>query len=188
MSMEKDQYKQIIIDDYSNCFEQMRYYDIQINDYIKYILTFYLTVLGGIIAIYGIDSISKESITPYLKFGFLFIGIIGIAFLLIIIRNRIYFVKIARYINEIRGKAFTQLNIKDSINTYIDKSKPKYYDIFSSQIMLAHICILSNCIFFTLFLCYIISNIILLLIISIFIIIIHELLLYKYLNAKENKL
>jgi len=181
----QDKYLDLLIEDYNNCFEQMRYYDNQINEYIKFIITFYVAVFGTIATLFGIDGINKISIIPYIKMGLIILGLLGTIFLLIIIKNRVYFVLMARYINCIRGDVFKDLKILNSVSIYTDKNKPEYWDSYSSQILLAHVCILFNCISFCLFISYYSNELFIIFGAGILLYAIQVIVISKYLKVKD---
>ncbi len=123
--------------DFSECFGQLRHYDTIIIDSFKFIFTIYVALIGGAISIFDL----KLPIDLLLLSKLLIIISIVFCFFVLfyIIEQRVYFVKVARYINEIRDHYLTgnNLGFKNLSNFYHDKGKPEYFSLTSSHIILA---------------------------------------------------
>ncbi len=125
--------------DFSESYNQLRHYDNSIFDSFKFIFTIYVGLIGGAISLLNLN----------LKYDLLFLSktliVISILFcffvLFYIIELRIYFVKVARYINEIRHFYLTDNTIKfnNATKFYTDITKPNYFNLKSSHIILAFI-------------------------------------------------
>src|SRR5256885_13447222 len=88
--------------DFNQCFQQLRHYDSQILEVCKFAFFGYSTLIGAALGLYQFGL--KEHLTLAAPInGILGTGLVlGIFFFALGIRNRVYFVQVARYINEQR--------------------------------------------------------------------------------------
>ena len=116
--------------DFNQCFQQMRHYDTQIFDILKFLFTAYTALIGVAFALYRFGL--KESI----DFTFPAIAALTVALILglfmfaLTIRNRVYFVQVARYINEQR-KFFFQfkpMGFDNKSKMYTNHNQPPYFN------------------------------------------------------------
>jgi len=122
-------------DDFVQCFEHLRHYDTQIIDILKFTFTVYGVVAGIVFGVYRPGLFKKSAFFP-LAIASLLIGlVIGLLMLGIIVRNRAYFVKVARYMNENRRFYLENnpLGFKNISGMYMDSQKPYYFNWYSSQ-------------------------------------------------------
>src|SRR5213593_4354670 len=88
--------------DFNQCFQQMRHYDAQGVDLCKFAFTAYSAVVGLAFGLfqYGLSQRADFALPAgaTMCVGFAF----GLCFLAIMVRNRVYFVVVTRYINEHR--------------------------------------------------------------------------------------
>ena len=129
--------REFIHQDYSECFSQLRHYDSNIIDSFKFIFTIYVALIGAAISLLDLNlSFDLVSLSKIL----IVISIIFCVFVLFyIIELRVYFVRAARYINEIRHFYLTD-NSEGFLNLtkfYTDRTKPEYFSLTSSHIILA---------------------------------------------------
>lgn len=121
--------------DFNQCFQQMRHHDNQIFNILKFMFTAYTALAGAALALYqfGIKE-SKDLSLPAI--AALIIGLlIGLFMFSMVIRNRAYYVKVARYINEQR-EFFLNIKPMGYINhtdMYMGGSRPKYFNMFGTQ-------------------------------------------------------
>lgn len=121
--------------DFDQCFQQMRHYDSQILDILKFMATVYsiLTAVG--IGIYEnrIQKGDDYSLPICICLGILFC--FGVFAYMLTIRNRIYFVHVARYVNEIRGYFLTSITngFKNLSRMYVNHQQPPFFNWRSSQ-------------------------------------------------------
>src|SRR5438874_219365 len=102
LSDEQKEFAKFLDRDFNQCFQQMRHYDGQILDICKFAFTGYIAVAGVALALYkygddkGIDysGPAVAILSLAVLFGLLFLGLV--------VRNRVYFVLVTRYINEHR--------------------------------------------------------------------------------------
>lgn len=129
--------------DFNQCFEQMRHYDSQIIDLGKFAYTSYPVVIGGAAGIYkyGLDKHLDYSVIAGLIPLIAFLP--GLFLLWDMVRTRVYFVRVTRYLNEHRQffLSFPPLSFPNVAKMYVDPKKPDYLDRYSSQ--LYFMCILA---------------------------------------------
>jgi hypothetical protein len=126
-------------EDFSESYNQLRHYDSNIFDSFKFIFTIYSALVGGAISLINIDL--KYDLIILSKI-LLIISIVFCFFVMFyIIELRIYYVRVARYLNEIRSFFLSnnRIHFKNKCNFYMDNTKPEYFNIKSSHIILAFI-------------------------------------------------
>lgn len=132
--------------DFSQCFQQMRHYDGQIVDICKFSFTGYLAVVGAALAVYkyGVDK-SIDYTLPAVAvlclaavFGFILLGLV--------VRNRVYFVVVARYVNEHRWFFLKDkpLGFANESRMFRNPAQPPYFSWLSSQSWLTYMMTLLN--------------------------------------------
>jgi hypothetical protein len=129
--------------DFNQCFEQMRHYDSQIIDLGKFAFTAYPVVVGAAVGIYkyGLekshDYSNDAGMIPFIAF------FPGFFLLWHMVRTRVYFVRVTRYINEHRKVflALNPLNFRNDAGMYNNPEEPHCFDRYSSQ--LYFMCILA---------------------------------------------
>lgn len=89
--------------DFNQCFQQKRYYDAQIFDILKFLFTAYSAIIGIALGLYQFYlKEGKDLSLPAV--AVLAVGLIlGLFMFALAVRNRVYFVHVARYINEQRN-------------------------------------------------------------------------------------
>lgn len=134
-----------IKDDFGQSYQQLRHYDSQIVDIFKFLFTAYTAVIG---VSYGLFQFGiKENVDLLIPcVSIISIALIlGLFALLLITKNRIYFVKNARYLNSIRKHFTDNEEVTSFIEVfYIDPRLPKYFDFTSSQLLLIYFISISN--------------------------------------------
>jgi hypothetical protein len=130
--------------DFSESYNQLRHYDSNIVESFKFIFTVYISMVGGSITILSINTAS--SLMLLLKVLLSFTFIFGFFIMWYIIEIRKYYVKTARYINEIRRTHLLALSPEFENKTlyYTDFDKPPYFSWRSSQILLIVVLSLFN--------------------------------------------
>jgi len=141
--------EELLKSDFEQCFEHMRHYDNIFMNIVNYILLGYTAIFTAstallssnlnmfkIIAGVGILSI-LSSISATLLLGFL-------------MRNRVYFVSVAKYVNEIRNIYLKNnpLGIKNSSGMYVDNKYPKVWNWGSTHLSLLFFVAFLNSLFF----------------------------------------
>jgi hypothetical protein len=138
MSEPKDQdeaAKKFLELDFVQCFTQMRHYEGQNLDLLKFTFTAYVALIGVAVGLYQFSK--KENIdlipvsTAILGIGILF----GIFMLSLIVRNRVYFVVVARYVNEHRGHFLQSkpLGFENRAKMYVSTEHPRFFNWRSGQ-------------------------------------------------------
>lgn len=127
--------------DFNQNFQQMRHYDAQIFDIIKFMFTAYSALIGVAIGLYqfGLKENYDFSASAIAALG---VGLVlGLFMFALIVRNRVYFVQVVRYINEQRGffLAFKPMGFKNKSKMYINHEQPPYFNWRSSHSWLCYI-------------------------------------------------
>ncbi|HET8922147.1 MAG TPA: hypothetical protein VFN26_04030 [Candidatus Acidoferrum sp.] len=132
--------------DFNQCFQQMQYYDGQIVDICKFAFTGYATIVGAALTLYkyGTDKGSdfRSPAVSLLVIGLLF----GLCLLALMVRNRVYFVVVTRYVNEHRQHFLAQkpLGFENKSRMFTNPTQPPYFDWRSSQAILLYALALLN--------------------------------------------
>jgi hypothetical protein len=124
--------------DFNQCFQQMRYYDAQIFDILKFMFTAYTVLIGAALGLFKSNLQVNLTIPIVIS---LMIGLILGAFMFyLVLINRSYYVRAARYINEQRKLflAFKPLGFENISRMYTNEKHP-YFSRESTQIWLAYI-------------------------------------------------
>jgi len=127
--------------DFNQCFQQMRQYDSQIFDILKFMFTAYSALIGVALGLYqfGLKENTNLSLPAIAALAVgLIIGLLLFAF---IIRNRVYFVQVVRYINEQRGFFFNYrpMGFENLSKMYTNYNQPPYFNWRSSHAWLCYI-------------------------------------------------
>ncbi len=126
--------------DFTQCFQQMRHYDGQNVDIVKFALTAYSAISGAALAFYkyGLDrSVSYRA--PAL--AVLIVGLLlGVTLFTLMLRNRTYFVIVTRYVNEHRQFFLKDkpLGFANTTRMYANSAQPPYFNWRSSQELLLY--------------------------------------------------
>ena len=126
--------------DFNQCFQQMRHYDSQIFDILKFMFTAYTALIGVALGLYQFGVKEKIYLIPP-AIAALIIGLVLGAFMFyLVLINRAYYVRVARYINEQRNLflSFKPLGFENISRMYTNEKQP-YFSRESSQIWLAYI-------------------------------------------------
>jgi hypothetical protein len=142
---DKNATREFLLFEYQECFNHMRHYDSVEIDFIKFSFSGYIALVGGSFALLqylkGTPQ-GKLYVATVLFLGFLG-GIILLAFA---VRNRSYYVIVARQVNTIR-KYFLENSELDFINhnkCYLNDKKPQNFNPKSTYTFLITLLILFN--------------------------------------------
>jgi len=130
--------------DFSECFQQMRHYEVTLIDICKFAFLGYSSISAAALGLYKFGIEKNTDLRSFASI-ILLVGLpIGLLLFLIAVRNRVYFVRVTRYINEIRGVFIENkpMGFENKSQNYIDydkPDKPAFFNPYSSQIMLCHI-------------------------------------------------
>ena len=132
--------------DFNQCFNQMRYYDGQIWDICKFSFTAYSGLLGISMGLYQYSLDKNLNLVPAAILILLVGFFLGIFACFLMVRNRVYFVKVARYINLHRKffLGFKPLGFKNCVKMYDNPKLPLYFDFNSSQLWLIYLMAVYN--------------------------------------------
>ena len=143
--------------DFSECFQQMRHYEVGLINICKFAFFGYSSVSAAALGLYKFG-IEKNTDLRIFASIILFVGLpIGLLLFWIAVRNRVYFVRVTRYINEIRGifLKYKPMGFENKSQNYIDydkPDKPAFFNPYSSQLMLCHIVAFLNSVLLGVFL------------------------------------
>lgn len=124
--------------DFNQCFQQMRHHDTQIFDILKFMFTAYTVLIGVALGLFKSNLQVNLTIPIVIS---LIIGLILGAFMFyLVLINRSYYVRVARYINEQRKLflSFKPLGFENTSHMYTNAKQP-YFSRESTQIWLAYI-------------------------------------------------
>jgi len=119
----------------------MRHYDSTIWDICKFTFAAYTTLIAVAIGLYEYSIDQQVNLIPA-SIATLSVGVlVGIFMFCLTVRNRVYFVVVARYINEQRQLFFSRkpLGFKNASRMYTNPSQPPFFDWRSSQAWLSYI-------------------------------------------------
>jgi len=144
--------------DFNQCFQQMRHYDIQLFDSVKFLTTAYVGLIGIGIGLYEFGIKEGIDFTVAVTVSFLIAFLFGLFIYMFIIRNRVYYVHVTRYVNEIR-KTYLEnkpLGFENKSRMYTNYEQPPFFNWRSSQAYLMCVIafvnsVLCGAIFFILF-------------------------------------
>lgn len=122
--------------DFSECFQQMRHLDEQIINLCKFAFFAYSGITASALGLYKFG-VEKEVDLRGAASIIVGIGlIVGLFLFWLAMRNRVYFVRVTRYINEVRALFFKHrpMDFKNKTGIYTDWRKPAFYNWSSSQL------------------------------------------------------
>jgi len=121
--------------DFNQCFQQMRHYDSQIFEICKFSFTAYTAIIAVALGLYQFSG--KEQVDFSITIGaILGVGsLFGFFLFALTVRNRVYFVQVARYINEQRDLflSLRPLGFSNTSRMYRNASMPPFFSPRSSQ-------------------------------------------------------
>ena len=172
--------------DFQECFEQMRHYDRLFWQVTAGIFSLDAAILATVFNLLKSKYFST-SILGILVFGGFIIGIIVLCFLL---KNRIYYVKVARFVNEVRRQYLENkpLEVENQAKLYTDPEYPKYSNLASSQLASIYIMIIINSFYAFVGLLFLTENFVIALLSFVFLLIIQVILTICFLRSKEKSL
>jgi len=136
--------------DFNQCFSQMRHYDAQIWEICKFAFTGYTALLGVAIGLYQYSQDKNINLLPAILAA-LSVGLtLGLFMYCLTIRNRVYFVSMARYINEQRGHFMKHkpFGFENRSGMFTEFSEPPFWNWRSSQSWLSYIIAVLNAVLF----------------------------------------
>lgn len=132
--------------DFNQCFQQMRHYDDQLWQICKFAFTGYTTVLGVAVGLHQYSMEKQVDLYPAAIAVLSVATALGLLFLALTTRNRVYFVVTTRYINEQRRHFLAQrpLGFPNATKMYTNPEQPPYFNWRSSQAWFLYIIALLN--------------------------------------------
>lgn len=121
--------------DFNQVFEQMRHYDTQLFETIKFQFASYTAIIGAALALYQFGLKEQRDFTlpaiAILAAGLIF----GLLLYALTVRHRIYFVHAVRYVNEHRELflRFKPLGFENKSRMYTNPSQPPFFNKFSTH-------------------------------------------------------
>jgi hypothetical protein len=94
-------FEDLLHSDFEQCFEQMRHYDDAFQSALQFAYTGVVAVAGAsgtLLQIWHANPLNLATVSLILLFSWL----AGVVILMLLAKNRVYFAKVARYVNEIR--------------------------------------------------------------------------------------
>ncbi|MHC4098413.1 MAG: hypothetical protein ACYSWZ_11975 [Planctomycetota bacterium] len=137
----KDAAVQFLEADFNQCFQQMRHYETCMLSICKFSFLGYSTMAGASLGLYKLGIEQKVDLKGPASMILIMGLILGLLLFWIVVRNRVYFVKVARYINEMRA-LFLELKpmgFENKSQMYHDYTKPVLNNPLSSQIWLCYV-------------------------------------------------
>jgi hypothetical protein len=146
--------KKILINDFQECMGMLRYYDSVNWDVTKFAFGQVMVVIGACWSILNfakndnqdiLDVLSSNSGTRYIiALLLLFSALFVLLSILVIVKNRTYFVKMSRYLNECRDYAIQNnvIGFDNKSNMWHDYNYPKIIDWFSTQMLCFYLLVL----------------------------------------------
>lgn len=175
--------------DFNQSFQQMRHYDAQIFDIIKFMFTGYSAVNGVALGLYEFSL--KENMDLMLPaIAVLIIGLLlGIFMFALVIRDRVYFIQVTRYINEQRGLflEYKPMGFENKSKMYTNYQQPPYFNWRSSHSWLCYIAASLNSTILGVLLYILERCLVTVFIFCLFFIIIQLMIAILYLITRENK-
>lgn len=132
--------------DFDQCFAQLRHYDTQSNSAVKFAASAHAVLIGAAITLYQVSKSNNVDLAPAV--GAVLIGAfyLGLITFLLVVRNRVYYVVVARYINAHRQffLASKPLGFENPTGMYTDATQPPYFNAISSDSFLLYFVALIN--------------------------------------------
>lgn len=140
-----------LLADFNQSYEQMRHYDGQILEIIKFIFGTYTTLVGTGFALYQFSVIQKMDFHFAASVALIIGVVIGLLLFFFVLRNRVYFVCVTRYVNEQRSLFLRTkpLGFENISKMHADPTKPSFYNFLSSQILTSYIIAALNALLFS---------------------------------------
>ena len=132
--------------DFNQCFMQMRHYDSQIFDILKFMFTGYTALIGIAIGFFQFGIKEDINLNCAIIASLLVGLILGLFMLALTTRNRVYFVQVTRYINEQRELfyRYKPIGFENKAKMYTNCNQPPFYNWRSSQAWFMNIIALLN--------------------------------------------
>jgi high-affinity Fe2+/Pb2+ permease len=146
--------------DFDQCFTQMRHYDNQIFAILKFMFTGYTALIGVAVGIYQFGIKENIDFTTPLTLCLAVGLLIGLLLFALVIRNRVYYIHVTRYINEQRSVFLEKkpLGFQNQSRMYTNFKQPPFFNWRSSQSWYMYLSAFLNSILLGIFLYIIFDN------------------------------
>lgn len=127
--------------DFSECFQQMRHYDGQIMAICKFAFVGYTSITGAAIGLYKFGQEKHVNLFFPAMVMILIAFIVGFLLLTASVRYRFYFIKVVRYVDEIREHflKYKPLGFKNKSRMWTDWEKIRFYNWRSSHLWVCYV-------------------------------------------------
>jgi hypothetical protein len=150
--MENDEMVKFLEADFNQCFQQMRHYDCLNYEIIKFMASAYVALIGAGIGLYEFGITKGQDYTLVILITFAIAFLLGLFMYMSLIRNRVYYVHVTRYVNEIR-KTFLDkkpLGFENKSKMYTNCQQPPFFNWRSSQAYIIYVtATINGCLFGT---------------------------------------
>ncbi len=129
----QDKSVDFLLKEYSEAYNHMRHYDNLELSFIKFVFAFDIGILSACVTIYNYFQGNEKIVAKPLGIIALLGFTVGLIFLALCVRNRVYFVVVTREVNRIR-KYFNE-NMEAKFNfdeMYMNPLYPKYFNFMST--------------------------------------------------------
>jgi len=147
--MDKDRIGSVefLLKEYEESYNHMRHYDNSVVALIKFIFSFNLGLLSACLAIYNYFRDQPLMVIKPLGYILVMGFAIGIIFLCLCTRNRVYFVIVARHLNRLRKYFSEKIGEEFSFNEmYTNPEYPEYFNFFSTYSIIIYLISIFNAI------------------------------------------
>jgi len=133
-------YAKLMHDDFSQSFSQLRHYDTAYTSMMRFAFTGYTAVFGAVFTIYVDMHQDHSNISIFLATLMGVVTLMGLLVLATLVRNRIYYVTMARHLNDYRKFIIEKkpYGFTPCAEIYADPKKPAFFHFTSSHIVILH--------------------------------------------------
>jgi hypothetical protein len=127
-------FENLLQSDFEQCFEQMRHYDDAFQNALQFAYTGVVAVAGAsgtLLQAWGAKSSNLATVSLILLFSWL----AGVVVVMDLAKNRVYFARVARHVNEIRGLYVKKhpAGVSNKAKMYTDPTFPHILNLGSTQ-------------------------------------------------------
>jgi len=127
-------FEDLLVSDFEQCFEQMRHHDDAFENLLQFAYTGVVAVAGAsgtLLQIWHANPLNVATVGLILLFSWM----AGVVVVMSLAKNRVYFAKVARYVNEIRHLYLAKSTavIANKAKMYTDWRFPPILDFGSTQ-------------------------------------------------------
>jgi len=132
--------------DFVQSYEQLRHYDKTSLDFFKFAFSGYCTLFAAIWALHNWSSLIKINLSLLVSLICIYGFLIGFAILMLILKNRTYYVRTARYLNEQRAYFLKNntIGFRNRSRMFDDCKEPSYFNWHSTHSIFIYLIILFN--------------------------------------------